>query len=160
MSCKDCPYGEEDFNKLKESDTGCFDGELESYVWCDKVGGKVYRFGYCGDFYEDDKKIIPKNRSNKKRRDKRERYIKHQEHLKKLAEDTSGYPTPAYRVDKVWIRKYGYVEIAKPYYKRLYRGQRSKYIKKLSNRKIRRYKGDLSNGFMCHKLYDFWWEMY
>lgn len=158
MSCKDCPYGEEDFIKLKEFNIECSDEELESYIWCDKVGGKVFWYGKCNE----DKFAIQnyKNRSNKKSRNKRERYLKYQKHLKHLAENTSGYPTPAYYVDEIWVRKYGYIENPKPYYKRIYRGQRSKYIKKLSNKKIRRYKGELSNGYMCHKLYDFWYEMY
>lgn len=46
------------------------------------------------------------------------------------------------------------------YPKRYYRGKRSSYLKKMSNRKIRRYKGDFSpkgNGF--HKVFDFWWEL-
>ena len=46
------------------------------------------------------------------------------------------------------------------YPKRYYRGKRSPYLKKLSNKKIRRYKGDFSpkgNGF--HKVFDFWWEL-
>lgn len=158
LRCNDCPYGEEDFQKLKARNPDCADTELLNYIWCDKVGGKISQYGMCNEdsfTVKDCKKY-----SNKKRRNKRERYLKYQKHLKDLAENTSGYPTPAYRVDKAWIRKYGYVEISKPYYKRLYRGQRSKYLKKLSNRKIRRYKGGLSNGSMCRKLYDFWWEMY
>lgn len=177
MSCKDCPYGEDDFERrmynynkiieehgipndiyhnLKPEDAV---DEFEQFVWCDKVGGEVQCFGHCSDFYELEE-IARKNHSNKKRRNKRERYIKHKTHLKRLAEEPSGYPTPAYLVDKVWVKKYGYVKILKPYYKRIYRGQRSKYLKRISNKKIRRYRGDISNGFMCHKLYDFWWEMY
>lgn len=158
MSCKDCPYGEEDFIKLKDFNTESPDKELKGYIWCDKVGGKVSWYGKCN---EDEFAIQNyKNHFNKKRRNKRERYLKHQKHLKHLAEDTSGYPTPAYYVDEIRVRKYGYIANPRPYYKRLYRGQRSKYIKKLSNRKIRRYKGELSKGYMCHKLYDFWNEMY
>ena len=42
---------------------------------------------------------------------------------------------------------------------RWYRGKRSKYFKQQSNRKIRRYKGELHKGNMAHKLYDFWWEL-
>lgn len=158
MSCKNCPYGEEDFIKLDKFNIEYSDDELEDYIWCDKVGGKISWYGRC---CEDNPVILCcKKHSNKKRRNKRERYIRHQKHLKHLAEDTSGCPTPAYYVDEIWIRGYGYVENQKPYYKRIYRGQRSKYIKKLSNRKIRRYQDDLAKGYMCHKLYDFWNEMY
>lgn len=68
------------------------------------------------------------------------------------------YPSPVTYTDEIWIKGLGYVENPKPYYKRLYRGKRSKYLKKQSHRKIRRYKGELHNGWQCHKLYDFWWQ--
>lgn len=45
--------------------------------------------------------------------------------------------------------------------KRCYRGKVSKYLKKRSNKTIRQYKGNLGvKGFMCHKVYDYWWELY
>lgn len=174
MECKNCPYGKEDFdrrmawyNKIVEergipNDIYGYEtyedavNDAEQFLWCDKVGGKVYCFGHCTDAYSD----VPKheNRTKKKRRNKRERDLKYKNHLKYLAENTSGYPSAAYYVDEVWIRGYGYVKNPKPYYKRLYRGKRSKYLKRQSNKKIRRYKGELHNGWHCHRLYDFWWE--
>lgn len=43
---------------------------------------------------------------------------------------------------------------------RVYRGRRSSQLKKISNKKIRRYKGDISiKGNMCHKIFDFWWTL-
>lgn len=43
---------------------------------------------------------------------------------------------------------------------RCYRGKRSAHLKRQSNRKIRRYKGSISlKGNMCHKIFDFWWEL-
>lgn len=57
------------------------------------------------------------------------------------------------------------VKNPKPYYKRRYRGYGrhscSNYHKRMSNRKIRHYRGELPrNGYICHRLYDFWWQMY
>lgn len=131
--------------------------QFERFLWCDKVGGKVSWYGKCEDAYSD----IPKhqNRSKRTKRNKRERYLKHQRHLKDLEENTSGYP-PVIYTDRIWVKRYGYVENPKPYYKRVYRGKRSKYLKRQSNKKIRRYKGGLQNGWNCHRLFDFWWEMY
>lgn len=158
MECRNCPYGQEDFEQIKGYNPDYLDEEVIGYIWCDKVGGKISWYGTCNGCSIENK--IQKQHSKKKRRNKRERDSKYKAHLKHLAEDTSGYPTSAYYVDKLWIKGLGYVENPKPYYKRIYRGQRSKYIKKLSNRKIRNYEGDLSNGWMCHKLYDFWYELY
>lgn len=44
--------------------------------------------------------------------------------------------------------------------KRYYRGKRSAYLKKQSNKKIRRYKGDFEpKGSKFHRVFDFWWEL-
>lgn len=153
MRCRDCPYGQEDFQKYESY---ADEEDIEQFVWCDKVGGKVYYFGHCSDCYEQDKenhKVYLK----KKRINKRERYLKYQNHLKHLEKVSCGYPKAVTYEDEVWIKELGYVENPKPYYKRWYRGKRSKYLKQQSNRKIRRYKGELHNGNSCHKLYDFWW---
>ena len=85
------------------------------------------------------------------RRSRRERDLAHKRRLRYLAENTLA---PVYYTDEPW-----HTRNAKPYYKRYYRGQRSKYLKKLSNRKIRRYDGEVhQKGWGCHKIYDFWWE--
>ena len=176
LKCRDCPYGKEDFERrlynynktikehgipndiyryLQPEDAP---DEFERFLWCDKVGGKVYRFGHCTDFYENIDASKQKNSSNKKRRNKRERDKKHKEHLKRLEKISRDYPSPVYYTDEIYVRAFGYIENPKPYYKRLYRGKRSKYLKKQSHKKIRRYTGELHNGWQCHKLYDFWWE--
>ena len=146
MECNTCPY---------------FDYGLGGQ-YCDKVGGKTLIFGYCTHVYEKNSKHM--NHSKQKRRNKIERDQKYKNRLKFLAENISGYPSPAIYTDEIWIRGQGYVENPKPYYKRLYRGRgrhsNSKYHKKMSNRKIRRYKAELpKKGNLSHRLYDFWWEL-
>lgn len=179
MECRNCPYGKEDFdrrmawyNKIVEergipNDIYGYETyedavkDAEQFLWCDKVGGKVYCFGRCTDAYSD----IPKheNRSKKKRRNKRERYLKHKQHLKHLHKVAVSYPPAVIYTNEIYVRGQGYVENPKPYYKRIYRsrgGGSSPQHKKASNRKIRRYKGEIPSGYWCHKLYDYWWEMY
>ena len=135
--------------------------KFEQFLWCDKVGGKVYWAGRCSDAYPDIPKQI--NPFKQKKRNKRERDRKYKKHLKFLAEIVPGYPSPAIYTDEIWIKGQGYVENPKPYYKRLYRGRgkgMSYYHKKMSNRKIRRYKGELpKKGNSGHRLYDFWWGL-
>ena len=118
------------------------------YYWCDKVGGKNVLFGYCSEAYEIDTK---QNRqySKKKRTTKYERNQKYQNYLKQLSKKTSSYFPSVVCMDGLH------------YYKRYYRGQRSKYLKKISNKKIRKYKGELpKHGSRFHKIYDFWYELY
>lgn len=157
MRCRDCPYGIESFEKYKSY---IDEEDVESCVWCDKVGGKVYFYGHCSDWYEYDEEN--KNYFKKKRINKRDRYLKHQDHLEHLHKTLGNwYPSPVRYMDEIYIRGIGYVENPKPYYKRLYRGKRSKYLKQQSNKAIRRYKGELHNGYQhIHKIYDFWWELY
>ena len=131
--------------------------QFEKFLWCDKVGGKTCWSGRCEDAYSN--VVVHKNHSKKRKRNKRERYLKHQKHLKDLAENTSGYPSPAIYMDEIWVG-HDYIKNPKPYYKRVYRGKRSKYLKRASNKKIRQYKGGLQNGWNCHHLFDFWYEMY
>ena len=155
MRCKNCPYGREDFEKYK-SYVDLHD--IQQYIWCDKVGGKVYYFGYCFDKCKPNKKKR-KSYTEKKRINKHKRYWKYQNDLKRLHEAVKGYPAPVEYVDKVWVKGIGYVKLSKPYYRRLYRGKNSKYLKRQSNKQIRRYKGELHKGNFCHLLYDFWWEL-
>lgn len=178
MQCRDCPYGKDDFdNKMRRyymtiQEYGIpnefYDylqpkdaaDEFEHSVWCEKTGGKVWWYGHCSDCYEDDRFVDLRNSSKQKKRNKRERKQKHNEHIKRLNKVSRGYPSPVYYTNRIYIRELGYIENLKPYYRRLYRGKRSKYLKKQSHRKIRRYKGELHNGWQCHKLYDFWWKYF
>lgn len=143
--------------------------EIE-YCWCEKIGGKLCWYGQCSDAYSNEikhKNHSNKKKRNKKKRNKRERDFKYKQHLKYLSKSSRGYPAAVYPIDKygryIWFPD----NIPKEtiYYKRCYRSNNgktgcSRYCKKISNRKIRRYKGEISNGFWCHKLYGYWWEIY
>ena len=156
MECRDCPYGCESFEKYEPY---IDEEDIEDCVWCDKVGGRVYSFGHCSDWYEQDEEKY-NNHSRKKRRNKYERDLKHRNHLKYLYETVGGYcPSPVRYTDEIWVKGVGYVENSKPYYQRLYRGKRSGYLKRQSNRVIRRYKGELHKGYQhIHKNFDFLWD--
>lgn len=105
MKCKDCLYGYEDFEKYKSY---IDEEDIENCVWCDKVGGKVYSFGHCSDWYEHDEEKH-KNHSKKKRMNKRERYLRHQNHLKYLERVSCRYPYAVTYKDKILIKGLGYV---------------------------------------------------
>lgn len=143
MNCKNCPYCE-----IQIDD-----------IYCNKVGGRISLYGTCSEC-EDDSRINFKKCDNKRKRNKRERYLKHQNHLKHLYETVGGYyPTPVMYTDEIWRKGY-YVQNPKPYYKRLYRPQYSGFAKQQSNKMIRRYKGELHNGYHhIHKIYDYWWRI-
>lgn len=175
MNCRNCPYGKEDFERrmywyketvneqgipndiyhyLKPEDAA---DEFEQFVWCDKVGGKVYCFGHCTDFYEDIDEIHI-NHSKRKRKNNRERDEKHKKHIKHLAQTYPYFPPPAMPIDKD-----GHWNFDDPvgtiYYKKNYRGNhkgsRYKFYKKYSNRVVRRHKGEIGNGCAYKKYFDY-----
>lgn len=75
MLCHDCPYGYEDYMKVSEIFDDLSQEEICRAIWCDKIGGKVGYMGCC----EESSRIgkVAKTQSNKNRRSKRERYLKH-----------------------------------------------------------------------------------
>lgn len=42
--CRDCPYGAEYLQKMMEHQSGKDVDDMEQFIWCDKVGGKIYQF--------------------------------------------------------------------------------------------------------------------
>lgn len=132
--------------------------EFEQFLWCDKVGGKVYCFGHCTDFYEGIDFVSGEISSKQKRRHKRERDLIHKEHVKFLAKTYPCYPPPAMPVDRD-----GHWNFDEPiktiYYKRIYRGNHKtngyKYYKKCANRAVRNYKGIIHKGGSYKKVFDY-----
>lgn len=94
-------------------------------------------------------------RAAKRRRDR-----KYKRKLKRLY--SFGTITPA-----IWYvdADYPYKTVNKPYFVKSYKSlgrNKGRYYtyKKVSNRKARYYKGDLSNGNAYKKLFDLWWQIY
>jgi len=177
LNCRECPYGKEDFERrmywyqktvneqgisndsyhcLKPEDAAA---EFEQFVWCDKVGGKVYSFGHCTDFHEDTDNIHI-NRSKRKRRNKRERDLKYKNHLRNLCGSTTCTHSSIEFTSEIYIRNHGYIKNPKPYYKKIYYGENCKrYYKKYANKVVRRYKGEIHNGCSYKKVFDYAWTI-
>jgi len=91
----------------------------------------------------------PKRKSKKKRENKYARNRNHKNKLWKMVE-SDWFP--------VWMDGKWFEEGIYP--KRYYRGKRSSYLKKQSNKKIRQYKGEFEpKGSKFHRVFDFWWEL-
>ena len=91
---------------------------------------------------------------------KRRRGRKYKRKLKRLY--SFGTITPA-----IWYvdADYPYKTVNKPYFVKSYKSlgrNKGRYYtyKKVSNRKTRYYKDDLSNGNAYKKLFDLWWQIY
>lgn len=182
MNCVDCPYIEKELNNLLASEKRLHNSFTEKEIllytaemcWCDKVGGRIYKMGRCEECSNDDccKNIpspVKKNLYRRNMRDKRVRREKHNRKLQRLYKINNWFPSIVVdrSVVSVWARgSWNEIRIGKPSYKRIYRSNNgkcggSRYNKKMSHRKIRRYKGELPRrGNGSNKLYDYWWEIY
>ena len=75
------------------------------------------------------------------------RNVENQRRLKKLVRNKKYWsPTGVY----FWEGRYV----------KVYRGSRSKFIKRKCNKQLRRYKGELKNGGQYKKATEFWYELY
>lgn len=85
------------------------------------------------------------NRKSMKKRPHKSYYLyKEKKHLKRLK-----------RVSFMLVSNQG------EWKKRFYRGKYSPHLKKVSNKKVRNYKGSLPpKGNTHRKIYDFWWNLY
>lgn len=166
MSCRSCPYIKNEYDLKTQHEYKlfmCYPGyedDMEQSCWCEKVGGKIYQYGDCGERYPMDCQKM--NHTKKKKQNKRERDLKYKNHLKYIADHVPYYPSGVDYVDEEYIKDIGYVQLNKPYYKRIYRSNHggSKRLKSFSNRCVRRYKGDLQNGGSYKKIFDYWYTLY
>ena len=169
MTCRGCPYvmrkekisvsgsGNRDFRKNPD----LMERGVSKENFCDKVGGMPCLNGECHDVYQI--KLEISRHSGKKRLSKRERGRKYRKHLQKLAalNEIDWRKEPMYG-GALYMDETADGPLKKPYYKRYWRGchnNRFKYWLKISNRKVRRYKGDVHSGGFYRKIFDYWWTV-
>ena len=144
MKCDDCPYliVEEPNNKY----------------WCDKIDGEVSESNNC---YEEEG-LIEMSRNPYRREHSLNSYkrdVKYKERMKKFAKlCKERWYSPVYPVNSDGHYVDDMDDMA--YIKRVWRGNRSRYLKQQSNKKLRQYKGEIPDGGGYKKVFDFWWELY
>lgn len=159
MQCRDCPYIAEEFSLLNKRNNE--DTVAESGCWCDKIGGRMLWYMNCGDVQPLTE--VRKYPTRRKRRTKRERDAMYKKHLRYCAEYYKGYPPCVIPVDKygLAVKAFGYNKMI-AYYKRLYRSdinRASRFYKRMANRVVRRYKGELHNGAAYKKCFEYWYHI-
>lgn len=167
-------------------DKGELEWDIIANCWCDKTGYKIWD-SCCDDMtpyqilteeeYEDfceinnyNITIIEEDNNEEeiqeidpvpevtKRQNKRARDKRYKNKLKRMWQYTKNwYPSPAYPIDK--NGEYADTEEETVTYKRQYSPRRSKYLRKLSNKKVRRKKG-ISNRGGYRKVFDYQWELW
>ena len=155
LNCKDCPYLKTEYDNRNEwYDENEANANISDY-YCNKIGQEINLYDVCSE--ADDDTIDSPVFKGVRKLNKRERYKKHQNKLKRLAKNCHNVVDVK---NKRYIRGYGYKPIDNPYYERIYYGKRSKkYYKKLSNKLVRRYKDGISNGNNYRKIFDYAWNI-
>ena len=115
MKCTECPYGLVEYS-FKNSDANYYlndlsDEDIENYIWCAKIGGKVKWLGRCSVYSREDLhdethissrkiKLTATDYRKKKFRNRKNSENKYKAHLKFLADNLKRYPSPVYPVDR------------------------------------------------------------
>lgn len=152
MHCIECPYIKDEYES-KSNQFGEFDIE---YCWCDKVGGKIWHFGVCGDSLVDGK-TYKINKRNPRKRSKRQRDIYYKNKLKRLIYNNNRYTCPV-----IGVIKDGEWTIQNIIYCKKYSPSKSKqYLQRVSNKRIRKVPVDenIQNGCNYKKYYDLEWKL-
>lgn len=153
FACDECPliWGLERQLELPEK----YGTELQlKYCGCDKTGdGKLYCCGFCEDAFC---KYIPKKRITG--RAYRRSQAKHKDKRRRNIIATGGYnPTIGYIdysfVDGKWVEVGNHIKYPK-------NSNAQRFLKKQSNKKARRFRGNISNGNAYRRLFDYWWALY
>lgn len=166
MNCRDCPYimgkvkisVSDSGSRESRKNSGLMEGRISKGYFCGKIGGMPCLNGECHDAYQ--KKLEIRRHSGKKRLTKRERGGRYRKHLQKLAA-LSEIDCPKNHMygGALYMDETADGPLKKPYYRRYWRGchnNRFKYWLKVSNRKVRRYKGGVHSGGSYRKIFDYW----
>lgn len=169
MDCLNCPliqeeierrlniYGFEEMKQYPQYEEEILN-EICRACFCDKFDSKIFMTNSqgCEDYPS---RSIKKGKKGKKRRTRREYDAKHKKHLEELS-DLPGYPSGARKKDKTYTyaSETGYITSISPFYCRTYKGKGYTYLKKSSNRKVRRTTEILLKGNTYRKIFDLWWE--
>lgn len=107
--------------------------------------------------YRKERKLCDEVKYRESKAERRIKYDRrHKRHMESLV-GTTRYPSGVTRVghDNCWTDDPNETK----YLKRWYRGSRSSWLKRMSNKQLRRYKGEVPNRGGYKKVYDYWWEL-
>lgn len=131
---------------------------LQSGFPCAKIGNKLSDCGYCEDAFEE-KPLRPKNGKRKTGRAyRRYQTAKKRKDLMNILNNDYCYNPYRGYVDWDWVD--GEWQPVGKYVKYPKNSNPCVYYKNQSNRKVRRYNGEIHNGNSYRKLYEYWWTLF
>lgn len=153
--CDECGACEDWERRLSNAEKYGYGFQFD-YCWCDKVDAKLYAGGYCEDAFAD--KEPPKTSRARRSGRAYRRYMKSVKHRRLYEIVTREYAPKAGYVD--WDFVDGrYIPVGN-YIKYANQSEWQRYLKRYSNRVVRR-SHDIGTGKSGYKrCYDYWWNLY
>lgn len=155
FACDECSISQGVEHRLKSSEENRHTFQYD-YCGCDKVDGQFYRCGYCSDAWvstPEPKKhgarktgINYRRLQNKKKKDALMRILNY------------GYKPYAGWVDWDWVD--GVWQQTGDHIKYPKNSKKQAFYKRYTNKKVRRYKGEIPKGNQYRKHFDYWWTLY
>ena len=155
FTCDECPICEGIEHRLRAAREGGYEPQLE-YCGCDKVQTEFFISGYCSDAFEADKpqrKLCEPRKTGRAYR----RKMRKQKKEKLMRIMTYGYRSGIGYTDWGW--KDGVYQPVGRYIQYPKNSNRQTFWKTYSNRKIRRYKGNIRKGNSYRRHFDYAWEV-
>lgn len=155
FTCDECPICEGIEHRVRVAREGGYEPQLE-YCGCDKVQTEFFISGYCSDAFEADKpqgKLCEPRKTGRAYR----RKMRKQKKEKLMRIMTYGYKSGIGYTDWGW--KDGVYQPVGSYIQYPKNSNRQTFWKAYSNRKIRRYKGDVRKGNSYRRHFDYAWEV-
>lgn len=157
IACDECPMIRGLERQTKFADKYGLKPQIE-YCMCDKTGGGEFHVhGFCSEAFVSETKEPHNNprrtgrayrRTQARRKDKKRRQI-----IERYAYHPSiGYLKHDF-VDGEWETVGTHIQYPKD-------SNRQRFLKRESNRKVRRYTKSISSGGGYRKLFDYWWNLY
>ena len=128
------------------------------YYGCDKVGaGRFQECGFCSDAFEPYHRPKKSDKRKTGRLYRRIQSKKKDERLRNIISYDRYNPAVGYidygYVDGIWKEVGNHIK-----YPRDSNFQR--YLKRQSNKKIRKHKGTIPKGNFYRKMFEYWWQLY
>ena len=159
--CKECQLIANNYFRLV-SIYGNSDDAIQD-CWCDKLGCKISWAPPCeiepceiGISNMDNMEYKKENCIYGRIPSRMTRYERNYRHKKKLRHFYDSIQ-PKWSASGVYMKHCG---TSNEFLCRYYRKRYSRYLKRKSNKSIRRYKSYISNGGFYKKIFDYWWELW
>lgn len=158
MNCEDCPY-DDPIERQKRYDSLWTPKDTDwqpEYLWCDKVGGEHWQYGYCSDCFDYDSS---KNATANKRKHR----LSHYENLILHKKNEIRYAVKSEYLDYYYDNRNYFNSIrqnkdGKLYARKIYMSGMKKYCRKQTNRKVR--KSNAGNYGAYRKTFDYWYTLF